>query len=111
MRLHAAAVVADDRFDMVVEGDDFRLDADFLVKLAQRRLAQRLADFDDAAGQRIEAAQRRPRTPRDERAPLAKDGQRHRKDRTRRIKAVVQGGTSTVRAKHERHRRCGDSAH
>jgi hypothetical protein len=94
MRLDAAAVVADDRFDMVVEGDDFGLDADLLVKLPQCGFAQGLADFHDPAGQGIEAEQRRPRAPRDERAPLTKYSQRHRKDRTRRIKAVVQGGTS-----------------
>jgi hypothetical protein len=96
MGADSAAIVADDRLDMIVESDDLRLEADFLIKLPQRRLAEALADFHDAAGQRIEAAQRRPRATRDERAPLAKDGKRDRKYRARRVKAIVQGGTSRL---------------
>jgi hypothetical protein len=89
-----ASLVPNDRLDMIVESDDPRFDADFLAKFAQRRFAQRFADLDAAAGQRIQAAQRRPRPARDKRPPVAKNGGRDGEDRARGIKAIVQGGTS-----------------
>ncbi len=84
-----ALLIALDLLDMIVEGDDLGAQADFFVKLAKGGLAQGLADLDAAARQRVEALQRRPRAPRDQRPALLEHGQRHGEDRPRRIKAVA----------------------
>jgi hypothetical protein len=95
MRAHAP-IIPDDRLDMIVEGQNLGLEADFLAEFSQRRLMQGLADFDDAARQRIEPEQWRTRPARDQHAVRAKDRRRDGKDRARRIEAVVQGRTSSL---------------
>ena len=71
----------DDRLDMLVEGDDFGVDADFFDELPGQRGGHRLADFDAAARQAEMAEQRRPRPAHDEDTAVSKDRRRNREDR------------------------------
>ena len=72
MALDPAGVIAHDR--LPVAGEDDRLDgkAGLLANLADDRLLQSLAEFDDAAGERVEAVRRRPRPADDQHASVAK---------------------------------------
>ena len=87
--------VETDRLDVIDEGENLRGDADLFGELAQGGLAQRLADFHDAARQRIEAGQRRARAPRDEDAPLAEHRDRRRQNRPRGIEPFIHARPQT----------------
>jgi hypothetical protein len=80
-----------DRFDVPVEGDDFRLDADLLHKLAGESGGERLADLDPAAGQAEMSDQRRPSATDDEDPAFSKHRRRNREDGARGKLPVIHG--------------------
>jgi hypothetical protein len=88
MRAHAVAF-AHDRLDVVDEGENVGLDADLFGELARRRLAQRLADFHHAAGQRIDSRHRRARPPCDQHQAVTEHRGRGGQDRPGWVKTVI----------------------
>ena len=87
MPFNAARGVARDGLSISGERDRFDLKAGLLADLADDSFFQRLAEFDAAARQCVEAVGRRPRPPHDQYAPVAEDGSAHRQVGTRWISA------------------------
>ena len=70
---------------LAIAGERHRLDHEVRLfqDLARDRFAQRLADLDHAAGQRVDAVRRRPRAARDQHAAVAHDRGTDRENRPR----------------------------
>ena len=89
MALDLAGGVAGDRLAIAGKPDRLDLERGLLLHFADDRFLQRLAEFDHAAGQGVDAVGGRARAPHDQHPAVADDRGAHGEKWTRRISARV----------------------